>query len=267
MSFMFYGARAFNQPIGGWDTSRVTDMQYMFSGARAFNQDIGRWNTGNVKCMNNMFRRAASFNQPIGGWNTSHVTHMQSMFDGDYTFNQDLSPWIRGRSIAFIRDFVHYCVSWNITKTVEKLILPDIFDRMPFSFDVRSVKMFRIIRDSYPQYRIYNSQYNRLILLLYMYETDEMLSPEEKRRVIRLLDFIRREDMRNPPNKRYRLTKKTRNVIKRADSQKNQKTQVAALRGLDRLPRELRHKIMYDAGMVRFPETWLNGRVHGNGLR
>jgi surface protein len=37
---MFYGARAFNQPIGEWNTRSVTNMDDMFYGATAFNQDV-----------------------------------------------------------------------------------------------------------------------------------------------------------------------------------------------------------------------------------
>jgi len=273
MCTMFYRADAFNQPIGGWNTSKVTNMGSMFYLARAFNQPIGDWNTRSVTTMRRMFGGARAFNQPIGGWDTSKVSKvsMYDMFGGASAFNQDLSPWIRGRSIDFTREFVLDTVKWNITRTVEHLRLPVIFDGIiQQSFDVRSVTMLRIIRGSYPQYRVDNRHYNRLIRLFYgtggFYGTD--VSPEEKRRVIRLLDFIRREDMRNPPNKRYRLNQTTKNNIKTLDQETmNQKTRVAALRGLDRLPRELRHKIMYDAGLVRFPETWLNGRVHGNGLR
>ncbi len=41
MASMFFHADAFNQPLGNWNTSNVTDMSFMFSDAASFNQDIG----------------------------------------------------------------------------------------------------------------------------------------------------------------------------------------------------------------------------------
>jgi surface protein len=48
MSYMFYGATAFNQPIGGWNTSNVDSMVNMFADASAFNQDISSWQVYNL---------------------------------------------------------------------------------------------------------------------------------------------------------------------------------------------------------------------------
>jgi surface protein len=95
MSVMF-ASTSFNQYIGGWDTSNVTDMSFMFQNQDYFNQDIGSWNTSKVVNMGSMFQNNVAFNQDIGGWNTGNVVNMSFMFSNNQpepAFNQDIGRW------------------------------------------------------------------------------------------------------------------------------------------------------------------------------
>ena len=86
-------AEAFNQPIGDWDVSSVTNMNGMFSIARAFNQPLGDWDVSSVTNMTLMFSNAEAFNQPLGDWDVSSVTNMNLMFFGALSISQDFSSW------------------------------------------------------------------------------------------------------------------------------------------------------------------------------
>ena len=95
MSGLFLCYEEFNQPIGNWDISNVTDTSLMFYGECAFhlfNQNISHWDVSNVNDMNAMFFNGY-FNQNISQWDVSNVTDMYSMFNYAYSFNQDLSNW------------------------------------------------------------------------------------------------------------------------------------------------------------------------------
>ncbi len=93
MSFMFSDARAFNQPLNGWDVSNVTNMRGIFLKARSFNQDLSSWDVSNVSNMEAMFNGAIVFNQDLSGWDVSKSTSMSFMFNQAAAFNQNLSAW------------------------------------------------------------------------------------------------------------------------------------------------------------------------------
>eukprot|EP00438_Fugacium_kawagutii_P000855 Skav222066 [mRNA] locus=scaffold707:297224:301628:- [translate_table: standard] len=109
---MFVGLPVFNQPIGQWDTSAVTDMAVMFSGAGAFNQPLSTWNTSAVRSMNGMFSGALSFNQDIGAWDTSAVRDVSDMFNGAISFNQPVGGWNLSSVKSMIGMFA-YAFSFN----------------------------------------------------------------------------------------------------------------------------------------------------------
>ena len=112
MALTFKGASAFNQNIGEWDTSGVFDMFQMFTNASAFNGAIGAWDTSAVKQMVQMFFGASKFNQYIGDWNTSAVLSMSDMFSYARVFNQDIST----KSVT--RDGVTY-TAWDTSSVTE----------------------------------------------------------------------------------------------------------------------------------------------------
>ena len=89
---MFQSASSFNQPIADWDVSNVTNMIIMFVGTSSFNQPIGDWDVSSVTTMWNMLGGTSSFNQDIGGWNVSNVTNMRFMFLSS-SFNQPIADW------------------------------------------------------------------------------------------------------------------------------------------------------------------------------
>ena len=102
MESMFQYATTFNQNINGWNVSRVTNMEGMFLKAMMFNngdtagsstKSLNNWNVSSVQNMSFMFNQAFSFNQPIGNWNISSVTTMYAMFFAASLFDQDISSW------------------------------------------------------------------------------------------------------------------------------------------------------------------------------
>ncbi len=134
ISFMFNGAKTFNDNIAQWNTANVTNMSAMFCGATAFNQPLGQWNVAKVTNMSSMFDDAETFNQPLEKWNVSQVTNMKAMFSGAVAFNQPLEKWnvsqVTNMSWMFSLTgaFNQPLAQWNVSK-VSDMSFMFIFSR------------------------------------------------------------------------------------------------------------------------------------------
>ena len=116
---MFTNCTNFNQPIGSWNVSKVTDMSYMFASCNKFNQNIGSWDVSKVTTMQNMFITGGAqgiFNNndspSISGWTTSKVTNMSNMFFGQPNFNQPIGGWDVSR-VTNMSGMFRLCTNFN----------------------------------------------------------------------------------------------------------------------------------------------------------
>ena len=113
MGGMLYRAIAFNQDIVNWDVSNVTNMGAMFYYNKSFNQVIGNWDVSNVTNMYSMFEAANVYNKPIGNWDVSNVSSMSEMFYGADVINQDLSSWSVD-NVTVCDGFSNGATSWTL---------------------------------------------------------------------------------------------------------------------------------------------------------
>jgi surface protein len=145
----------FNQPIGNWDVSQVTNMSRMFFSS-AFNQPLANWDVGNVTDMSEMFCYS-QFNQPIGNWNVSKVTNMSGLFMGDWMWMENLNPFdhsLENWDVSNVKDMSYMFSSshfnqpignWKVgeVKDMSWMFFSSKFNHPIGNWDVRNVTNMR----------------------------------------------------------------------------------------------------------------------------
>jgi surface protein len=102
----FYDCVNFDQNVGSWNVSNVTNMAYLFGSnntLRAFPSNRGKFTNGG--------------SPSIGDWNVSRVTDMTSMFFNQALFDQNLGKWDVSNCTSFAAMFGMYLASSTPTQT------------------------------------------------------------------------------------------------------------------------------------------------------
>ena len=91
---------AFNQPIGSFDTSSVTNMNQIFLYDVLFNQPISNRDTSQVTSMDNMLHFNNAFSQPFSSFYTSSVTILDPTLHAQRDRYESLNDLVHGHSIC-----------------------------------------------------------------------------------------------------------------------------------------------------------------------
>ena len=135
-SYMFFGSILFNQNIGAWNVSIVSDMKAMFSTRgkttmifnNGSNTSINNWNTSSVTDMSYIFKQS-NFNQPIGNWNTLLVTTMRAMFLSNNLFNQSLLRSGNSWNTSIVTDMrAMFYNAWDFNQDISNWITTNVTD-------------------------------------------------------------------------------------------------------------------------------------------
>jgi surface protein len=174
----------FNQPIGNWDVSQVTDMSNMFFSS-AFNQPITNWDVSKVTNMSGMFCYS-QFNQPIGNWDVFKVTDMSNLFKGDWMWMDNVNPFnhpLENWDVGNVKDMTEMFSSsqfnqpignWDVSKVTSMswMFFSSKFNQPIGNWDVRNVTNMRGMLD----YSIFDQDISKWCVLQFDSQPEGFLS-------------------------------------------------------------------------------------------
>ena len=97
-SGMFEGATKFNEHIGAWNMSGVTNLSNMFKNTVLFNSYIANWDVSSVTDASGMFEGSQAFQKVITAWNWAALKNASSMFKNS-TYKGYISPWFKSPKV------------------------------------------------------------------------------------------------------------------------------------------------------------------------
>ena len=91
MENMFRNCRSFNQPIGYWNTSSLSDISYMLRSAVSFDQDLSNWIvtgiTSATSFMQNVTLSTCNYDRTLSGWHSQAVQNGVSISFGNSEYS------------------------------------------------------------------------------------------------------------------------------------------------------------------------------------
>lgn len=118
-------AARYTSEMLGWETfdvSRVTVMSKLFAFQNSFNEPISGWNTESVKNMDGMFLDAKRFDQSLASWDISQVESMDYMFSGSGISPSNLSETLEGwAQHARTKGVQNYVLLYGLPHTFDDL--------------------------------------------------------------------------------------------------------------------------------------------------
>lgn len=112
MSYMFFYATSFNQPVNQFVVTNVENFDYMFSYCLHFDQSINSWQTSSALSMAGMFAHSA-FNHPVNNFVVDNVINFYETFYWS-RFNQSLSSWVTKSALDMSRMFAYSPFNWPV---------------------------------------------------------------------------------------------------------------------------------------------------------